>query len=335
VALVFPSLLLRPTQRRGDLTLLGSQLRAPASTIVTWNTASGYNKYAGIALSNNNLTATDDGSGTFETVRANLPTAVSSFRFEVTLSGGSTPTNASIGIDNGLTNFATANSVPGSADNNGVQVQLFSGNWYILRSGGVSQGPFASPAPASGQIVTVVGNQGAGTLAFYVNGAQIGATETGVSFSNWYADFSGKDGATSVGTANFSGPFSYGTGSAYDGTTSVVSHDTTGALTGPGSTIAGAAVYNAVHPTSGVLTGPGSTISGSAARTREHATTSILTGPGSTIAGVAVYNAKHDHLRSAHRPRLCCRRGCCEDARARHYRSSHGAGGNHCWHGGL
>jgi hypothetical protein len=164
-------------------------------------------------VSNGNLTAVGDNTGAWESVRATRAATNTVFEFEVNLDNAS-PDQLIVGVENGADNFSVADTLPGSSDSNGVAIQLFSGNWYILRGGGAHQGPVSSPSPAQNQKITVACDKGAGTVAFYVAGTQIGSTETGVSLSSWFAYIANK-GPSGQGTFNFAGPFSFGTNGAY------------------------------------------------------------------------------------------------------------------------
>jgi hypothetical protein len=176
------------------------------------NPTNGVNKHAAITLSNANLTAATDNDGRDELVRATRATIQSgAFEYEANIASVGHPI---VGIEDGTTDLSAYAVVPGSSNNFGVAFQWFSGAWYILRGGGVSQGPFASATPTVNGKITVRGNKSGGTVGFYRDGVQIGVNETGVSFTNWYAFVGGRDGTNTL-TVNFAGPFSFGTDPAY------------------------------------------------------------------------------------------------------------------------
>lgn len=191
---------------------------APANA--TFNPTTGVNKHSNVLLSNGNLTATmPAGVGSWQYVRTTPAGRTGARQFEVNLDTPSGQPSYIVGVDDGTSDFSVAysNGGPGLADSKGVTFFApGNGSFYICAKGGVDNSGTLS-ATVSGDKVTAQYDTAAGTVKFLYNGAQIGTTVTGISLGAYYGNVGGQSlsGASPIYTANFAGPFTYGSNSAY------------------------------------------------------------------------------------------------------------------------
>jgi hypothetical protein len=196
------------------LTNVATPAAGGGAAAVTLSPTSGANKYAGIVLSNGNLTMTDSGANTgLEFVRATREAAAGAVEFEVKwLSGGG---KFCFSVEDGSQSFAAVYAdadLPGGAAHptTGYSAILTGGTMFFVYGGGA-----ANSAPitvAAGDIFTVRINKAAGTISVLYNGVQKDAA-TGLSFTQWNASVAGIT-ATSLET-NFAGPFAFGANGPY------------------------------------------------------------------------------------------------------------------------
>jgi hypothetical protein len=178
-----------------------------AVPLVKWTSTNGANKYASIALSNGNLTATPTTDSGYEGVEATAAAGPAKYQFECTLASIYGSANSFVvGVSAGTADFSVINTLPGNSDGTGTCLQCHSSTWYLATNGSINN--FGAATVAPGGVITVAADEDAGTVKFFYDGVQIGTTQTGLSMSNWFAFTAGNGGLGAV-TGNFTGPFAY------------------------------------------------------------------------------------------------------------------------------
>jgi hypothetical protein len=187
------------------------------SSAVAFVTTNGTSKHANITLSNSNLTEVGSAAdGATQMVRAD--TAKTGKRqFEVTVDVAGVAKQV-VGVDQGDTDLSADLAVPGTSVAHGVVLTIPGSGGYQIHKNGVNTQGNTGGAPAVGDVITVEYDSTAGSVSFYLthsgSTSQLGATETGVSLSSWYAIVGGE--YNTQRTANFGGSaFTHALSSGY------------------------------------------------------------------------------------------------------------------------